>query len=65
MLRDKVAVVTGGTRGIGFETVRTFLENNAKVIFDDPVKSPTPGQSLVLYNDTKLIGGGIIKYTEK
>ena len=40
-------------------------ENNAKVIFDDPVKSPTPGQSLVLYNDTKLIGGGIIKYTEK
>lgn len=32
MLRDKVAVVTGGTRGIGFETVRTFLENNARVV---------------------------------
>ena len=31
MLKDRVAVVTGGTRGIGYEVVRKFLCSGAKV----------------------------------
>ena len=32
MLKNKTAVVTGGTRGIGFSIVKTYLDNGANVV---------------------------------
>ena len=45
-------------------TYEIIDDNNMIVIFDEPVKSVTPGQSLVLYDNDILLGGGIITNEE-
>ena len=33
MLKGKIAVVTGGTRGIGYSVVKKYLENGNSLVF--------------------------------
>ena len=42
-------------------TIEVIDENNYKIVFDEPVKSATPGQTLALYDNDMLLGGGTIK----
>lgn len=44
-LKDKVAIVTGGSRGIGFATVEVFLKEGAAVILT--ASSPATAQKAV------------------
>ena len=37
--------------------------NRAKIIFDEPQMSVTPGQSAVFYTDDVVVGGGIIEHS--
>jgi tRNA-specific 2-thiouridylase len=36
-------------------------EGNYRINFSEPQLAVTPGQSIVFYEDNKLIGGGIIE----
>ena len=40
-------------------------ENTAKLVFEEPQRAVTPGQSIVFYKDDILIGGGIITKEDK
>ena len=41
-------------------TVYKIDENTVKVVFDEPVRGATPGQSAVFYDDDIVVGGGKI-----
>ncbi len=42
-------------------TLTVLGEGHAKVVFDEPQRAITPGQSCVLYDDDIVLGGGIIE----
>lgn len=46
-------------------TITIIDDTNMMITFAEPVRSATPGQSLVLYDNDILLGGGIIKKVEK
>ena len=43
-----------------FATVEYIDENKVRIIFDEPQRAPAKGQSVVLYNDDIILGGGTI-----
>jgi len=42
-------------------TVSPHENDRAKILFDEPQISVTPGQSVVLYSEDTVFGGGIIE----
>ena len=51
MVKDKVAIITGSARGIGFEIGKIFAENGAKVVLSDVNQSAVEESSLALRNE--------------
>ncbi|MEJ2261778.1 MAG: SDR family NAD(P)-dependent oxidoreductase [Nitrosopumilaceae archaeon] len=49
-LKGKVAIITGGSRGIGFETAKVFLENGATVVITSKNKQQLENASNLLIN---------------
>lgn len=54
MLKDKVALVTGGTRGIGLAIVRNFLKNGANVILCGSKEESVNNALSILRNENSL-----------
>jgi len=46
-------------------TVYSLDDGRVRVVFDEPQKAVTPGQSAVFYNGEKVLGGGIIESFKK
>lgn len=57
MLKGKVAIITGGTRGIGLETVKVFKENHAEVILFGSKKESVDKALAILAEENIKVGG--------
>lgn len=51
MVTEKVAIITGSARGIGFEIGKTFAENGAKVVLSDLDQNAVEQSALMLRNE--------------
>lgn len=69
-----IAEANGGIRGLvkiryrdkgSLATIHSTDKEHVSVIFDEPQKSITPGQSAVFYDGDKVLGGGIIDSYKK
>lgn len=58
--KQRLACKTRYTQNEFPATVQRKGDNELSLIFDTPVKAPSPGQSAVMYDGECMIGGGII-----
>ena len=63
MLKEKVAIVTGGSRGIGYAVVEKFLANGASVVLCASKEETAKKQSISLKKSMPTIRSRVFALT--